>query len=73
MAEKKYTQKDNSGVLFDNDKKGNEKAPTYKGNCTIKGQKMYISAWLNESSSGNKYISLKFEEPKETKEEDAPF
>jgi len=42
-------QKENTGVLFKNDFKKTEKQPDYKGSCFIKGEKMEISAWLNES------------------------
>ena len=30
--------RDNSGVLFSNDKKDNERAPHYKGNITVEGK-----------------------------------
>jgi uncharacterized protein (DUF736 family) len=73
MTEKSYTQKENAGVLFKNDKKGNDKAPTYKGNCKVNGKSMYISAWVNETNSGEKYMSLKFEEPKAKEPEQEPI
>ena len=54
--------KDNSGVLFKEEKKS-EKHPDYKGNCLVNGQKMYISAWINTAESGKKYMSLSFTAP----------
>ncbi len=36
----------NSGVLFKNDKKDNERAPEYKGNIMVDGQEYWLSAWI---------------------------
>ena len=55
--------KDNSGALFKEEEKKSEKHPDYKGNCLVNGQKMYIAAWINESQSGKKYMSLSFSAP----------
>jgi len=45
----------NSGVLFTNDKKGNEKAPEYKGKINIGGKDYDLAGWKkqgkNEGSS----------------------
>lgn len=51
------------GALFKNDKKQNDKHPDYKGQCEITGQKLWISAWINTSKSGQKYMKLQFEYP----------
>jgi uncharacterized protein (DUF736 family) len=48
----------NSGVLFKNDKKGNEKAPDYKGKVNIEGKDKDIAGWIREGKSG-KFISIK--------------
>ncbi len=48
----------NSGVLFKNDKKGNEKAPDYKGKVNIEGKEKDIAGWIREGKSG-KFISIK--------------
>jgi hypothetical protein len=45
-------KKDNSGVLFKNDKKESEKHPDYKGNITVGGQDYWLSAWIKEGKSG---------------------
>jgi hypothetical protein len=55
-----YDQKDMSGGLFKQDKKGNEKAPDYSGTCMIGDRLYYISAWLKTAQSGTKYMSLSF-------------
>jgi hypothetical protein len=48
------------GVLFKNDRKESESQPLYKGKSTIKGVEYYVSAWVNTSKIGNKYMSLKY-------------
>lgn len=48
----------NSGVLFKNDKKSNEKAPDYKGKINIEGKEKEIAGWIREGKSG-KFISIK--------------
>ena len=50
-------KKDNSGVLFRNDKKESEKHPDYKGNITVDGQDYWLSAWIKEGKSG-KFMGL---------------
>jgi hypothetical protein len=54
-----YQQKDNNGTLFKNDRKESEKHPDYKGDATINGQPMWISAWIKEGAKG-KFMSLAF-------------
>ena len=53
---------DMKGVLFKNDKKGNERRPDYRGSCVINNVDMNISAWIKTSKkTGDKFMSLKFE------------
>ena len=54
-----YEQKDNDLVLFKNDKKESDKHPDYKGSGMVNGQEVWISAWINTSAKGVKYMSLK--------------
>jgi hypothetical protein len=51
----------NSGALFKNDKKGNEKAPDYAGKINIDGREMRLAAWVREGKAG-KFMSLKVSE-----------
>ena len=50
-------QRDNSGVLFKNDKKETGNQPDYKGNITVDGQSYWLSAWIKEGKSG-KFMGL---------------
>ena len=56
-----FETRDNSGVLFRETGKTNEKAPDYKGKATIGGVEYRISAWVKEGRSGGKFLSLAFE------------
>ena len=53
-----------TGALFKNDRKEAETHPDYKGSCEINGVQYWVNSWINESSKGTKYMSLKFS-PKE--------
>jgi len=59
-----FEQKNDTGALFKNKKKESDRHPDYTGTATVNGQKLSISAWINESNAGEKYMSLKFEEPR---------
>jgi uncharacterized protein (DUF736 family) len=48
----------NRGALFRNDKKESERHPDYRGSINVNGEEFWISAWLKESKSGTKYMSL---------------
>lgn len=70
-----YETKEATGALFKNDKKGNDRAPDYRGNCKIDGRELEISAWLKEGKNG-KWMSLSFKPPYkkgEKTEGDAPW
>jgi hypothetical protein len=51
------SKKDNSGVLFRNDKKEAHNQPDYKGNITVAGVEYWLSAWIKEGKSG-KFMGL---------------
>ena len=59
-----YEQKDNSGVMFVNDKKQTDTQPDRRGNAMIGGVDYWVSGWIKESSKGDKYLRLAFT-PKE--------
>jgi hypothetical protein len=50
-------QRDNSGVLFTNDKREKESHPNYKGNIRVDGKDYWISGWIKEGKNG-KFMGL---------------
>jgi hypothetical protein len=64
-------RKDNSGVLFRNDKIENERSPTYKGNITVNGQDYWLSAWIKEGKSG-KFMGLALSPKEDYQPKQAP-
>ena len=53
----------NSGYLFPNIEKKNEKAPDYKGKITIDGEEKQLAAWIKTSEkTGKKFLSVKWSE-----------
>lgn len=55
-----------SGVLFANDKRGNDKAPDVTGKATIEGKEYRVAGWRRVSNNtGKQFFSLKFEDAEE--------
>lgn len=52
-------RKDNNGVLFKNDQKQGDNHPDYKGSAMVDGSDYWLSAWINVSKNGQKYMSIK--------------
>ena len=52
-----YEQRDNSGVLFKNQRKDSDKHPDYTGNINIRGTEFWLSAWIKDGAKG-KFMSL---------------
>jgi len=61
-----YEQKPNTGSLFKNNKKESDKHPSHAGSINIDGVTYWLSGWVNETTKGEKYFSLKVK-PKEVK------
>lgn len=57
-------QRDQSGILFRNDKKTQDSHPDYKGRARIKGVDYWLSAWIKEGERG-KFMSLSFQPAEE--------
>lgn len=56
-------QRDNSGVLFKNDRKSTTKHPDYRGEIVVEGRTYWLSAWIKDGKKG-KFMSLALQ-PKE--------
>lgn len=62
-----------TGVLFPNDKRGNEKAPDVTGTAEIEGVEYRVAGWKRISNNtGKKFFSLKFETQEEVEAEADP-
>jgi hypothetical protein len=59
-------KKDNSGALFNNEKREKETHPHYQGKATINGVEYYVSSWIKEGKNG-KFQSLSFKPVQEVK------
>ncbi len=58
-----FSQNDNSGALFKNDKKQEgDNRPNYRGSAKVGGDEVWVSAWLKKDRNGNMFMSLAFEE-----------
>lgn len=57
-----FELRDGQGTLFKNDKKGNEKAPDYRGEAKISGEIWRVAGWLKDGKKG-KWMSLQLEPP----------
>ena len=60
-----WEQRDNSGSLFKNEDKTEDKHPHAKGTALIGGVEYWVSAWTKEGKNG-RFQSLAFK-PKEDK------
>jgi|TARA_R100001082_G_C4289870_1_gene127708 uncharacterized protein (DUF736 family) len=69
-----YEQKDMSGSMFPNDKKGNDKAPDMTGTVTVGGTRYNLAGWKTKSKDGKAYMSIKVSDFQRKEEsDDLPF
>lgn len=57
-------KRDNSGVIFKNNRKQQDTHADYEGNCTIAGQEYWMNAWLKKDKNGNTFMSFAFKPKK---------
>lgn len=57
-----YEQKDNSGSVWHNERKRNDRDPGYTGSALIDGKEYYVSLWVNDDKRkpGKKRLSMSF-------------
>jgi uncharacterized protein (DUF736 family) len=53
------TFRTNSGALFKNNDKTDDKHADYRGNVNVEGAEYWLDAWINTAQSGVKYMSLR--------------
>lgn len=56
----KYETRENTGSLFRNEQKTNERGPDYSGTCNVAGVEYFFDGWLKTSESGRKWMSFSF-------------
>jgi hypothetical protein len=61
-----YQTKDNTGSVFQNDKKEKDTHPDRTGQARIGGVDYWVSGWIKQDRNGKPYLSLAFK-PKEEK------
>ena len=54
----------NSGILFRNDDKKNDRAPDYSGKLDVEGHEYRLAGWIKQGKKG-KFLSLKISEPQQ--------
>ena len=62
MTQQKAQAKDNSGYLFPNKNKSNEKQPDYRGKLTKDGKEWLVSGW-KKMKDGDEMISISLTDP----------
>jgi hypothetical protein len=63
-----FEQRDNSGVLFKNDRKEKDTHADYNGTIMVDGREYYLNAWIKDGARG-KFMSLSVK-PKEARAKD---
>lgn len=63
-----FEMKDNTFTLFDNDKKGNDRAPDYRGRGLINGEEVKVAVWKRTGKTGVEYLSGTVEKTEKTAE-----
>ncbi len=48
----------NRGALFKNDRRDKDTDPDYRGTINIDGCDFWLNAWMKESKTGDKFMSL---------------
>lgn len=65
-----YEKKDNSAIVFFNDKKLQDTHPDFKGDALIGGVFYWVSMWRKTGKNGGEFFSMSFK-PKDQVSNDA--
>ena len=66
-----YEAKDNSGMLWKNDRKTSDNHPNAKGDALIDGKWYWVSAWTKRKQDGEPFQSLAFTPKDDTPKQQA--
>jgi uncharacterized protein (DUF736 family) len=61
--------KENTGTLFKNQYKTEDKHPNYKGRINAMGKMMDIALWKRTGKQGEPYLSVMISEPRQKQEQ----
>lgn len=64
MSNLSARDRDNSGVLFTNDKDGNDARPDFRGNIIVDGKKYSLACWKKTGQKGE-FLTLSVSEWRE--------
>lgn len=53
-----YEQRDNSGTVFENDRKESDRHPDYTGKAMVGGVMYWASMWVKEKQDGTEFFSF---------------
>ena len=59
-----YEMNDNSGSLFREAEKKNERSPDYTGKALIDGKVKRIAGWIKQTKAGGNFLSLAISDPR---------
>lgn len=62
----------NRGVLFKNDRKEKDTQPDYTGSLNVDGVEFFLDAWLKDSQSGRRFMSVSVKRKEKQPEAPAP-
>lgn len=54
----------NTGVLFVKKARKTDKQPNFEGRINVDGKDYELAGWSRETKNGDKYLSLRVEEPR---------
>lgn len=67
-----YEQRDNSGSVFENDRKEKDTHPDFTGKAMVNGVMYWASLWVKESRDGGEFFSLAFKPMDDAREPQRP-
>lgn len=60
-----YETRDNSGSLFNNNRKESDKHPDRTGSAMIDGVEYWVSGWVKQDRNGKPWLSMAFKRKQE--------
>ena len=66
-----YKQRENSGILFKNDRKKTDSQPDYVGTIDVGGVEYFINGWIKQGAKA-KFMSLSVKPKTRPKDQDKP-